>query len=75
FSAFLRSPHITILPRPSESTKPHADANWALDDRLAITFICSALDDVEHRDLVTDKGARHCFEDLKTRAQREGPIK
>ncbi|KAG6880661.1 hypothetical protein C0995_005046, partial [Termitomyces sp. Mi166 len=35
----------------------------------------SAMDDIEHRDLITDQGAQHCFDDLKRRAQQEGPIK
>lgn len=61
----------TISPRPGADLEPRAHANWGLNDRLAI----SALDDAEHRDLITDQGAAKCFADLKARAQREGPIK
>lgn len=64
-----------VAVRPSIDTEPRAYANWGLNDRLAITFIKSALDDAEHRDLVTDNGAAACYADLKARAQREGPIK
>lgn len=65
----------TVPPRPDIDTEPRAHANWGLNDRLAITFIKSALDNAKHRDLITDQGAAQCFTDLKTRAQREGPIK
>ncbi|KAG5732659.1 hypothetical protein E4T56_gene16773 [Termitomyces sp. T112] len=64
-----------FLSCPNSNTKPHAHANWNLNDCLAITFLRSALEDIEHRDLVMDKSVRHCFEDLKTQAQQEGPIK
>ncbi|KAG6898486.1 hypothetical protein C0993_006530, partial [Termitomyces sp. T159_Od127] len=59
----------TITPRPSVDIEPRAYANWGLNDRLAITFIKTALDDMEHCDLMTDKGAARCYADLKTRAQ------
>lgn len=65
----------STIVRPDAEVEPRAHVNWGLNDRLAITFIKSALDDGEHRDLVTDKGAKQCFEDLKTRTQWEGPIK
>ncbi|KAH0586910.1 hypothetical protein H2248_005746 [Termitomyces sp. 'cryptogamus'] len=55
-----------FLSCPNSNTEPHAHANWNLNDCLAITFLRSALEDIEHCDLVMDKGARHCFEDLKT---------
>ena len=60
---------------PKATLEPCAHANWGLNDRLAITFIKTALDDAEHRDLVMDRGTTYCFTDLKSRAQREGPIK
>ncbi|KAG6859986.1 hypothetical protein C0995_000821 [Termitomyces sp. Mi166 len=44
-----------ISPRPDPSIEPRMCANWGLNDRLAITFIKSALDDAEHRDLITDQ--------------------
>ncbi|KAG5717402.1 hypothetical protein E4T56_gene7678 [Termitomyces sp. T112] len=65
----------TIAIRPNIDTEPRAHANWGLNDRLAITFMKSALDDTEHHDLITNKGAAWCYMDLKARAQREGPIK
>ncbi|KNZ78861.1 hypothetical protein J132_09544 [Termitomyces sp. J132] len=70
--AYIFSP---ILPCPSRDTEPRAYANWSMNDCLAITFMKSALDDVKHRDLVTNKGAHYCFQGLKTCMQRERPIK
>ncbi|KAG5735409.1 hypothetical protein E4T56_gene11117 [Termitomyces sp. T112] len=45
-----------FLSCPNSNTKPHAHANWNLNDCLAITFLRSALEDIEHCDLVMDKG-------------------
>ncbi|KAG6882522.1 hypothetical protein C0993_010211 [Termitomyces sp. T159_Od127] len=58
----------TIAVHPDVDTEPRAHANWGLNDRLAITFMKSALDNAEHRNLITDKGAAWCYIDLKARA-------
>ncbi|KAG5726350.1 hypothetical protein E4T56_gene19658 [Termitomyces sp. T112] len=62
-------------PCPDIAIEPHAHMNWKQNDQLAITFIKSALVNDKHRNLVTGKGAVQCFNDLKSHAQREGPIK
>lgn len=63
------------IPCPDAASEPHAHANWSMNDRLAITFIKSVLEEVELRDLLVTNGAATCYEDLKSRARREGPIK
>ncbi|KAF5386655.1 hypothetical protein D9615_001950 [Tricholomella constricta] len=64
-----------VIPRPPADTEPRAHVNWVRNNRLAITYIRTALADTETTDLVVDKGANECFKDLKARAQREGPVK
>ncbi|KAF5380087.1 hypothetical protein D9615_006201 [Tricholomella constricta] len=64
-----------IVPKPDALTQPIALTNWIANDSTALAYIEGAVADTELDGLVTDKGAKSCYDDLKTRAQRGGPIR
>ncbi|KAF8228102.1 hypothetical protein L208DRAFT_1293272, partial [Tricholoma matsutake] len=64
-----------IIPTPPADTEPHAHLNWTWNNKLGISFIRSALTETELCDLIKNKGAKACYNDLKKCTQHEGPVK
>ncbi|KAG6806915.1 hypothetical protein H0H92_009579, partial [Tricholoma furcatifolium] len=59
--------------RPDPALEPRTHANWTRNNKIALTFLRSAIAETEHRELLVSGTARECYLDLKARSQREGP--
>lgn len=63
------------LPQPDASSEPRANANWKANDRLARSFLLQYIDPQE-REFVKDAAtAKACWDSLKTRHEKEGPVR
>lgn len=64
-----------LVTEPDRVTEPVAHANWLSNNDLIIGVIRAAISDAEQEDLNTDGSAKECYDALKARAHREGPVK
>lgn len=63
------------LHQPNASSEPCASANWRSNDRLARGFILQYIDSREQDTISGITMAKECWDVLKTRHEKEGPVR